>query len=447
MVVAVSPGPVRVPSTYYQRDWFLACQDARSYFSTPVAWHLAGQLDEGALIRALEHLTLRHEALRTAFRARGDEVDQHVWPSVEVVLRPVDLSASASPAAAATEVILAEAERPRLLENAPLWHGLLMKLGRDDHVLALFIHHLVFDGWSHGVLHDELTRCYRAAVSGRPPRLPELRVQAGDFAQWERQLRDPAAEAWWRDRLATLPPLAPMPPVTGRFVACPIPAVPASAAKAVAGLARSQGAGPGAAFLAVLLAARRHLLGDDVVIGVTRARREHPDLQRVIGPLLDHLPVRVDMSGRPTFGELLHRVHRSYRDATEHQLPLGLIRQVVPVDLKPRGGRLHDTRFNYLPAAAGGPSALPDGGLSFTGWPVETTKLAPPHTEDHPEILPLSYNLRHQRDGGLTGDVCVHDSLYAPGDTAGLAEEFAAMVVQIAGGGLGQPLPAAAGFR
>jgi len=376
-------------------------------------------------------------------------VDQLVWPSADTGLRPVDVSGTGDPVAAASERILAETGRPRLLEEPPLWHGLLLRLSPRRHVLALFIHHLVFDGWSHGVLHDELARCYRAASRGRPPRLPELRLQPGDFAQWERGHTDPAAESWWRHRLSTLPPLAPLPPVGGRFVSCLIPTVSAGAATAVAELARAEGTGPATAFLAVLLTARWQLLGDDALIGVTRARRERPELQRIVGPLLDHLPVRVDLSGRPTFRTLLHRAHCSYRDATAHQLPLGLIRRAVPVDLSPRGGRLHDTRFNYLPAASagGGPAVLGEGGLGITGWPVDPTRLAPRHTEDHPEVLPLSYNLRHQRDGGLAGEVCVHDSQYSPAQMTELAQAFAAVVLRVAAGGADQPVPALAGTR
>ena len=94
---------------------------------------------------------------------------------------------------------VAEAERPRALHTAPLWHLLLVRLGPEHHVLAAFIHHLVFDGWSHGVLHDELVRCYRAAAAGRAARLPDLPLQIGDFAHWERSRRHPDSERWWRE--------------------------------------------------------------------------------------------------------------------------------------------------------------------------------------------------------------------------------------------------------
>jgi hypothetical protein len=437
-------GSVRGPSTYYQRDWFLACQDARSFCSTPVAWLLDGELDPEALNLALESLTLRHDALRTAFRARGDDVDQMVWPRVDIDVATVDLSLGPDPAAAARERIVAEAERPRVLDAAPLWHGLLLRLSPRRHVLALFIHHLVFDGWSHGVLHDELVRCYRAAESGRPPRLPQLPLQLADFARWERSHRDPPAEAWWRDRLTSLPPLSALPPAGGRFVSHAISSPPRSATSALAELARAEGVAAGPAFLAVVIAARRHLVGDDVVIGVTRAGRERPELRRVVGPLLDHAPVRVDLSGRPTFRALLHRVHGAYRDAMAHKLPLGMIRQVVPDSVAARGGRLHDTRYNYLPfaPASAAVAAAGQGGLRITDWPIDPTHLAPRHTEDHPEVLPLSYLVRYQRDGDLGGEVCAHDRLYSAAQLTELAESFTATVPRVIGDAADRPLHA-----
>ena len=436
-MTGTAAAPRRYRASYYQRDWVLACRDATSFYSTPLAWDLSGALDPQLVADALAELTARHAALRTAFRVRGRDVEQLVWPAVDVPLRTVDLARTADPAAELEERLVREAERPRLLDRPPLWHAELVRLRPGQHVLAMFVHHLVFDGWSHGVLHDELVRCLRAAVRGRPPRLPALRLGVGEFAEHERGLRDRDAERWWSDRLAALPAVA-APPLGGRFVSCPLPPVPAAVGTDLRRLADEVGVGVSEVLLAAVVAVRRHEVGDDVVIGVTRARRDEPDCHRVIGPLLDHLPVRVDTGGGITVGALLERVHQAYRAARRRTLPLGLIRQAV------HGDRLFDTRFNYMPSASGGEAVLA-GGVRIGPRAVDPTRQRPRHTEDHPEVLPLSVNLRHHRDGRLAGDVCGHDGVYPGSSLAALGERLVGTLERIAGGGVGQRLPDAGG--
>jgi Condensation domain len=436
-MTGTAAAPRRYQASYYQRDWVLACRDATSFYSTPLAWDLSGPLDPQLVAGALAELTGRHAALRTAFRVSGRDVEQLVWPAVDVPLRTVDLTRTADPAAELEERLIREAERPRRLDRPPLWHAELVRLRPGRHVLAMFVHHLVFDGWSHGVLHDELVRCLRAAVRGRPPRLPALRLAVGEFAEHERGLRDRDAERWWSDRLAGLPAVA-APPLGGRFVSCPLPPVPAAVGTDLRRLADEVGVGVSEVLLAAVVAVRRHEVGDDVIIGVTRARRDEPDCHRVIGPLLDHLPVRVDTGGGITVGALLERVHQAYRAARRRTLPLGLIRQAV------QGDRLFDTRFNYMPSASGGEVVLA-GAVRVVPRAVDPTRQRPRHTEDHPEVLPLSVNLRHQHDGRLAGDVCGHDGVYPGSSLTALGERLVGTLERIAAGGVGQRLPDAGG--
>jgi hypothetical protein len=401
---------VRRRSSYYQRDWVLACEEGRTFYSLPLVWSLQGPLDVPSLVRVLEELTHRHEALRTAFGVRGDDVDQLVWPTVDIDLSIVDCLDEAS----AVDRIVTEAERPRQVDTAPLWHGVLYRLGPRRHLLALFVHHLVFDGWSHGVLHDELVRCYRAAVTGQPSRLPVLRSHAGDHAEWEREHRDEAAESWWRENLRGLPALSRLPDVGGRFVSVPLPLVPAEDVASLRRVAAAHTAGMSSALLAVVLATRRRLAGDDAIVGVTRAGRDRPGTHRAVGPLLDHVPVRVDLRGARNFPDVLDRTHRAHQEAVTRALPLGRIRQIVSDDLTSRGGRLYDTRFNYLPGSPAAPALVraSDGdGLSISPYPLDPLRLTPRHTEDHPEVLPLSFVLRRLPGGEVGGEVCGHDSL------------------------------------
>ncbi|WP_433076739.1 condensation domain-containing protein [Dactylosporangium sp. CA-052675] len=431
--------PAHRPASYYQRDWVRACAAGRSYYSLPIAWDVEGPFDAEAVRVTLAGLTERHAALRTGFRIRSGgpdpDVDQIVMPSLEADLTVIDLAGAADPGASADAHIVAESQRPRVLDRPPLWHASLLRLGPDRFVLALFVHHLIFDGWSHGVLHDELVRCCRAVLQGRPARLPRLALHLADHTAAERAARDAGHERWWRERLRDLPPLAPLPPVGGRFICAPIAPLPAPAAEALRRGAAERGGGLSTALLAALLLARRAHAGDDQVVGVTRAGRDRPGAQRVVGPLLDHLPVRVDVSRSRDFPALVADVARAYREALAHQLPLGRIRQVVPDDLTARRQRLFDTRYNYLPAAAPLAATLsaPDGRtVRIAARPIDPLRLSPRHTEDHPEVLPLSYNLRRDPDGTLGGDVCGHDGLYPPERLATVAGEFAAALAEAA---------------
>jgi hypothetical protein len=443
MTIDTLPALRRYEASYYQRDWVLACRDATSYYSTPLAWDLHGELDPDVLTGALEELVGRHDALRTAFRLRRGDVDQLVWPRVDVELRTLDLSREPDPAAALDARLVRESEQPLALDAPPLWHAQLLRLGPRHHVLAMFISHLVFDGWSHGVLHDELVRCVRATARGREPRLPRLPLHVGDFAHRERTLRDADAERWWTDHLASLPPVEPPAPLGGRFVSRPLPPVPPARIEALRELAEAHGVGLNEAVLAGVIAVRRHAVGDDVVIGVTRASRERPESHRVIGPLLDHLPVRVDTSGGISVGVLLDRVHQAYREATSWKLPLGLIRRVVDEDLSARGGRLYDTRYNYMPSASSGAAVVPtrDGELRIEPHGIDPMRLQPRHTEDHPEVLPLSFNFHRQVEGQLTGEICGHDRVHPAYALTALGEEVADVLDRMAGGDGTQPLP------
>jgi hypothetical protein len=193
------------------------------------------------------------------------------------------------------------------------------------------------------------------------------------------------------------------------------------------------GAGASTALLAAVCAARR--AGEDLVIGVTRSGRERPRLQRIVGPLLDHVPVRVDLSGEPTLRELMGRVHQSYRGALAHQLPLGRLRRILPAT---PGGRLYDTRFNYLPRSAVRPGAA--GPVTITPRSLDPLALAPRHTEEHPEVLPLSYVLRHHPDGRLEGEVCGPDSMFPVERLRTFADELAEVVSRVAVDGLDRPV-------
>ena len=441
MTRTIAP-PQRYPASYYQRDWVLACRDATSFYSTPLAWDLYGPLEPELLTRALAELTERHDALRTAFRARGRDVEQLVWPAVDVPLHTVDLAGTANPVAELENRLVREAERPRLLDRPPLWHVQLLRLRPGHHVLAMFIHHLVFDGWSHGVLHDELVRCLRAAVRGRPPRLPALRLGVGEFAEHERTLRDGNAERWWSDRLAALPPVAP-PPLGGRFVSCPLPPVPAASAGPAAagrrGRRRGQRGTAGHRGRRTAAGGRRR-----------RGHRGHPGRPGRAGVAPGDRPAAGPPAGA---GRHLRRDHgrRAVRagapgvpggaaaDPAARPHPAGRARGP---ERDRRPAVRHPVQLHARSASSG--EAVLAGGVRIVPRAVDPARQRPRHTEDHPEVLPLSFNLHHQHDGRLTGDVCGHDGVYPGAALAALGEQLVLTLERIAGGGGGRRLPGGA---
>ncbi|MER6633896.1 condensation domain-containing protein, partial [Streptomyces sp. NPDC000987] len=186
-----------------QRLWFLdQLEPDGTEYVIPVAWRLTGALDTAALRSALAWVVARHEVLRTAFRVEDDEPVQTVVPSV-----PVDLPVLPYDAVALRSM----AGEPFDLGRAPLWRAALFREDPEDHVLLLVLHHCVADAWSVGVLVDELSLAYRAALTGTDPDLPDLAVQYADYAAWQRGwLTGDVLEtqlAHWRDTLADLEPL------------------------------------------------------------------------------------------------------------------------------------------------------------------------------------------------------------------------------------------------
>ena len=304
-----------------QRLWFLnqlEPGDASYNISTTV--RLNGPLDAKVLEECLNAVVRRHESLRTAFVADGGEARQIVTPEAHVAIERFDFTGEPEGErdTAALRLAAEDARRPFDLTRVPLLRVLLLKLDAEEHLLHLTIHHIVADAWSLGLLIGEVATVYAARVAGRPAELPEMSIQYADFAVWQRErLRGAAFEGqlkYWEKQLAgpvqplELPTDRPRPPVSthtgARF---PISLTPALSAQ-LAGLAR---AGEASLFM-VLLAAFDALLcryteQTDLVVGTPTANRTRFETEKMIGLFINTLPLRVDLSGDPTFAELLGR--------------------------------------------------------------------------------------------------------------------------------------------
>src|SRR5262249_22034610 len=172
-----------------QRLWFLdQLEGASATYNIPAAVHLRGPLQVPAFAASLRALVQRHEALRTTFPAGQGVPVQVIAPRQAVPLAVVDLQSvpAAAQAAEVQRLGTAEAQGPFALARDALLRATLLRLGADDHVLLVTIHHIVADGWSMGILIDELAALYRACIAGQPSPLPPLPVQYADFAHWQR---------------------------------------------------------------------------------------------------------------------------------------------------------------------------------------------------------------------------------------------------------------------
>ncbi|HEU0013521.1 MAG TPA: amino acid adenylation domain-containing protein [Longimicrobium sp.] len=356
-----------------QRFWFLdQLGAARAAYNMPLSLRLRGELDAEALRRALDGVVARHESLRTVFQARAEGPVQVVLPELRIPLPLHDLSAlpEAEREAQAREIGDDEARAPFDLAAGPLLRARVIRIAPDEHVLLLTLHHVVGDAWSLGVFFRELAAFYAAAREGRDPGLAPLPVQYPDYAIWQRErLSGGLLErelAFWRGMLADAPTLAlptdrPHPPVQSFRGATHSFALPAEVAVGVAELARKHGATP----FMVLLAALDVLLfrwsgTDDVVVGSPVAGRTPEQTEPLIGVFLNTLALRTDLSGDPTFAELLGRVRNATLDAYAHQeIPFERLVEALNVERSLARHPLFQVIFSMVPPETGTEEVLP----------------------------------------------------------------------------------------
>jgi amino acid adenylation domain-containing protein len=323
----------RLPLSYaQQRLWFLEQMgELGSAYHVPSRLRLRGTLDRAALVRALDRLVARHEVLRTTFAVHGGQPEQRIAPeSTRFSLVEHDLSAEAQPLDALERVMAEEAAAPFDLERGPLIRGRLARLAEDDHVLLLTMHHIVADGWSAGVLVDELGRLYGAFRAGRPDPLPALPLQYADYAAWQRRwVQDQVLEAqaaYWTRTLAgaperiELPADHPRPRRPDHLGASVDFALDAAAAAGLKELGRRHGTTLFMTLLAGWAAVLGRLSGqDEVVVGTPTANRGRAEIEGLIGFFVNTLALRIDLSGRPTVAELLERVKARALEAQQNQ--------------------------------------------------------------------------------------------------------------------------------
>lgn len=358
-----------------QRLWFLdKLEPGSSAYNMPSAMRIKGALNVEAFRKAVDLLVVRHESLRTTF----DTVDGHprmvIAPTLEVALPIVDLTElpAAEREARVLHLAAEESHLPFDLSRGPLFRGSLLRLGDEEHVMLLTAHHIVSDGWSQALFFKEFSEIYEDLVRGNAGSLPELPIQYADFAVWQRQwLQGEVLEKqlnYWRERLRGAPALLklpadhPRPAVRSGRGAHHRVAFPSERLKKLKELSRREGV---TLYMTLLAAFKtllfRHTDQEDMVVGSPIANRNHPEVEGVIGFFVNTLALRTDMSGDPTFRELLKQVKEVTLGAFDHQdTPF----DKVVEDLQPQRSLSYSPvvqvsfGLNNTPPHKGGPSDL-----------------------------------------------------------------------------------------
>lgn len=316
-----------------QRLWFLdQWEPGSATYNVACAFRLSGRLDRDALERSLSEIVRRHEALRTRFPTAGETPVQVIDPPAPVRLEVADLRVlpEADREAQALELARAALRKPFDLARGPLLRVKLLVLNESVHLVVLILHHIICDVWSVGILVREFGQLYPAYSAGKVSPLPEPLLQYADFAHWQRRhLQGETLEqqvAYWRQQLAgattvlELPTDRPRPARQTERGGTYVFMLAADLQRKLQALSQQTGA----SVFMTLLAAFQTLLyrytgQPDIIVGSPIANRNRAELEGIIGFFINTLALRADLSGNPTFLELLKRVKEVCLGAYAHQ--------------------------------------------------------------------------------------------------------------------------------
>ncbi|HEU4559547.1 MAG TPA: amino acid adenylation domain-containing protein, partial [Longimicrobium sp.] len=419
----------RLPLSFaQQRLWFL-----EQFGGLGGTYHLSlrlplrGELDRTALVRALNRIVARHEALRTTFAQVDGVPEQRIAPAdIGFQLGEHDLSGHADEWSELGRMLAEEARAHFDMERGPFIRGRLIRLSPGDHVLAVTMHHIVSDAWSMELFTRELSALYVAFHRGEPDPLPALPVQYADYAAWQRRWVEgdvlQAQAEYWAETLTGAPELLELPTDRPR----PAQMDYAGARLAVeldealtAGL-NALGQRHGTTLFMTVLAGWAAVLGrlsgqSDVVVGTPTANRGRIEIEGLIGFFVNTLALRVDLAGSPTVAEVLARVKERSLGAQQNQdIPFEQVVELV----QPARSMAHSPLFQVLFAWQNAPR----GGLELPGLtPGLPGSAGPAGAPGSPEAagpaseaaakFDLSLDLS-ERDGRIVGSVTYATSLF-----------------------------------
>ena len=325
-----SPAPL---SFSQGRMWLLdQLEPGNPAYNRPTNIHLTGRLNVAALEQSLNEIVRRHEILRTSFPVEDGEPIQAIAPTFTLTLPIVDLSRLSNCEREAEVKRLANraAQHSFNLSRLPLIEASLLRLGEEEHILLLTLHHIIFDAWSMGVLFAELAALYHAFVTGKPSPLSELPIQYADFASWQRQrLQGDVLESqltYWKKQLSGDLPILELPTDRPRSIvrtfqgATESLLLPKTLSQALKTLSQREGV----TLFMTLLAAFQTLLyrytgQTDIIVGTHAAGRDRTETEKLIGVFINTLVLRTSIESHLTFRELLHRVREMALKAYTHQ--------------------------------------------------------------------------------------------------------------------------------
>ncbi|HLJ32959.1 MAG TPA: amino acid adenylation domain-containing protein [Ktedonobacteraceae bacterium] len=349
-----------LPLSYAQeRLWFLSqLEPENPAYNIPFALRVRGLLNLDALKESLNILAQRHEALRTTFAVHDGIPCQVVAPPLPLKLQVIDLShlAVQEREQEVQRRTTKEALQPFDLDGAALWRSMLLHLDADEHILLFTVHHSIADAWSLDILLNELSVIYSATIAGTSFTLPEVPLQYADYAVWQREwLQGEALEqqvAYWREQLLHAPTVLdlpadhPRPAVQSyRGNVCAF-ALPPTLNHELQALSRQESV----TLFMTLLAALQVLLlrysgQEDIVVGIPVAGRTRDEMAGVVGNFVNTLALRADLSGNPSFRELLARVRDVCLEAYARQdVPFEKVVEVV----QPERSLSHQPLFQVM---------------------------------------------------------------------------------------------------
>ena len=375
-------------SSAQERLWFLHHLDPNSpLYNIFFGVRLTGRLDIRALEQTLTEILRRHEVLRASFVTEAGRARQIINPAQAVKLDVIDISdvAETERAARMRQLASEEAQRPFDLAKGPLLRINLLRLDVEDHAVLFTIHHIISDGWSTAVLVREVAALYEAFSHSRPSPLAELPVQYADFAAWQREWLSSGAVdeqlSYWKQQLDGAPTVLEMPNTKSRPLVQRSPGakqsfnIPAGVWQIVREIGQQEGATPFMTSLAAFLMLLHRYTGQrDLVVGTPIAGRNHVETEPLIGLFVNTLVLRTDLSGTPTFRELVRRVREVALEAQNNQdLPFEHLVNELQLERNLSHTPLFQVMFVFQSAAAR-PLSLPGLTISAMDVGTETAK-------------------------------------------------------------------------